>query len=169
MNTRKFRTDKESLIKEGKRIVSTDDDTKFVYKVTLVNLMLGGLKASALSEFCKETARTLTSWVKAVDENGFEALRVKKQPGRPSRLSKAQKEEIYVALTKDPQLYGYNLWDGPTLSDYISTQYRISLGPRQCERLFHELGFSLIRPQTFPSKGKENAPERDEFKKKFTS
>ena len=47
----------------------------------------------------------------------------------------------------------------------IKGTYDIDLGVRQCQRLFHELGFSLIRPQTYPSIGEQNQEERDGFKK----
>ncbi len=166
MNIRIFKSDKQSLIEEGKRIVSSNDDAKYLRKVTIVNLMLNGASASSLSPSCGETSRTLSSWVKIVDEKGFEALRVKKQPGRPFRLSKFQKEEIKVALLSDPSDFGYNLWDGPSLSDYIYKNYGITLGVRQCQRLLHELGFSLIRPQSFPSKDHIDDPRREDFKKK---
>ncbi len=165
MNNRKFKSDKAALIAEGKRIASSSDDAKFLRKVTIVNLMLCGMKAKALAEACGETDRTLSSWIKAVDEHGFESLRALKQPGRPYRLSDAQKEEIKVAVASDPADYGYNVWDGPTLSNYIESKYNISYGVRQSQRLLHALGFSLIRPQTFPSKGDETSPEREGFKK----
>ena len=165
MNIRAFKSDKESLIAEGKRIVSSTDDAKYLRKVTIVNLMLNGASASSLSACCGETSRTLSSWMKAVDEKGFEALRVKKQPGRPFRLTPEQKEEIKVAILSDPSDSGYNVWDGPSLSDYINQKYGITLGVRQCQRLFHELGFAQIRPQAFPSKDHEEDPRREEFKK----
>lgn len=165
MNTRKFRSDKDALIAEGIKIVSSTDDAKYIRKVTIVNLMLNGLKASELSPSCGETTRTLTGWMKSVDEFGFESLRTQKQPGRPKKLSEQQKEEIKVAILSDPSDYGLNVWDGPGLSDYISRIYGISLCVRQCQRLLHELGFSLIRPQTFPSKEAEDTQARNDFKK----
>ncbi|MCD8155077.1 MAG: winged helix-turn-helix domain-containing protein [Clostridiales bacterium] len=165
MNIRTFKSDKQSLIDEGKRIVSMSDDAKFLRKVTIVNLMLNGASASSLSPSCGETSRTLTSWMKIVDEQGFEALRPKKQSGRPNRLTQYQKEKIKVAVLSSPEEAGYTVWDGPSLSDYINKTYGISLGVRQCQRLFHEFGFSQIRPQTFPSKDHEDDPRRDEFKK----
>jgi len=165
MNTRTYKTDKQALINEGKRIVSLNDDAKYLRKVTLVNLMLNGATASFLSSSCGETSRTLSSWVKTVDEHGFEALRSKKQSGRPQKLTPTQKEEIKVAVLSDPSDYGYNVWDGPALSDYIENNYSVRICVRQCQRLFHELGFSQIRPQAFPSKEHEDAPEREEFKK----
>ena len=165
MNIRTFKSDKQALIDEGKRLVSLTDDAKFLRKVTLVNLMLNGATASSLSPSCGETARTLSNWIAIVDEQGFEALRPKKQPGRPFRLTPSQKEIIKDALLLPPEESGYTVWDGPSLSDYISKRFHVTLGVRQCQRLFHELGFSLIRPQSFPSKDHEEDPRRDEFKK----
>lgn len=165
MHIRTFMSDKQALIEEGKRIVSSTDDAKFLRKVTIVNLLLNGVAASFLSGPCGESSRTLSSWVKQVDEGGFETLRPKKQPGRPHRLTKGQKEEIKDAILSEPSAYGYNVWDGPSLSDFILKQYQVVLGVRQCQRLFHELGFSQIRPQAFPSKDREENPNREEFKK----
>ena len=150
MNVRKFKSDKNALIAEGNRIVSSSDDAKFIRKVTIVNLLLRGVNAKSLADASGETDRTLSNWVRSVDEYGFEALRPRKQPGRPQSLTNSQKENIKVVVS---------------LSDYIASQYDISLCVRQCQRLLHELGFSLIRPQTFPSKGNEENPLRDEFKK----
>ena len=165
MNIRTFMSDKQALIEEGKRIVALSDDAKYLRKVTIVNLLLNGATASALSEPCGESSRTLSAWVKQVDEGGFEALRPRKQPGRPHKLTKLQKEEIKVALLSEPSVHGYNVWDGPSLSDFILKKYNVSLGVRQCQRLFHQLGFSQIRPQAFPSKDREEDPGRVEFKK----
>lgn len=165
MNNRKFKSDKTALIAEGKHIASSSDDAKYLRKVTLVNLLLSGIKPKVLAEACGETDRTLSSWIKSVDENGFESLRPAKRPGRPHKLSNKQKEEIKDAVASDPTIYGYNVWDGPTLSNYIQSQYHISYGVRQSQRLLHALGFALIRPQSFPSKGDESSLEREEFKK----
>lgn len=167
MNIRKFKSCKDELINIGKKIVSSSDDAKYIRKVTIVNMMLSGIKASTISSSCGETTRTLTSWMKSVDERGFDSLRNTKQTGRPNRLTNEQKEEIKDAIASDPSLVGLNVWDGPSLSNFILKKYNITLGVRQCQRLMHQLGFSLIRPQTFPSKGKEDVKERQDFKKKF--
>jgi len=165
MNKRKFISDIDQLIAEGKRLVSLSDDAKFTRKVTIVNLMLGGMSANELAPACGESPRTLIRWVKAVNEGGFESLRSPKKPGRPGTLTDSQKDAIKVAVTSELSGYGYNVWDGPALSDYIRKEYGVVLCVRQCQRLLHELGFALIRPQTFLSKGDEDSPERGDFKK----
>ena len=52
---------------------------------------------------------------------------IKKQKGKPSRLSSEQKEELKEILSKPAEQQGYYKWDGLTLSDYIKEKYNIDL------------------------------------------
>ena len=166
MPNRRYKTDPQLLLAEGQIIVNTTNDAKFQHRVELVNLVLGGLSPSFLSQYCAESKNTITLWVKIADEQGFDALRIKKQTGRPAKLSSEELAQIKSVLAKDtPKEYGYPVWDGPSLSDYIAKTYSVSLCVRQCQRLLHALGFSLVRPQVFPGKGADNEQEREEFKK----
>jgi len=166
MPTRKYKTNPKQLLAEGQLIVSSTQDTKYQHKVEMVNLVLSGLTPSYLSQYCGDSKNTITLWVKIVDEHGFEALKEKNHPGRPPKLNSKQLSEIYAVLKEDdPKKYGFNVWDGPSLSAYIEKIYSVKLCVRQCQRMFHNLGFSLVRPQTFPSKGEQNEEERNEYKK----
>lgn len=166
MPARKYKTNPSELLAEGQLIVNSTIDAKYQHKVEMVNLVLSGLTPSYLSTYCGDSKGTITSWVKIADEQGFEALKTKKQTGRPPKLTSAQIAEIREVLEEDDsKQYGYNVWDGPSLSAYIEKTYAVKLCVRQCQRLFHTLGFSLVRPQTFPSKGEENELERAEYKK----
>jgi transposase len=166
MPKRKYVTDPRKLLSEGHLIVNSTDDAKYQHKVEMVNLVLAGLTPSFISKHTADSKNAVTLWVKKADEQGFDSLRSKKQTGRPSKLSASELEEIKTLLTKDsPKESGYNVWDGISLSNYISKTYSVSLGVRQCQRLLHSLGFSLVRPQTFPCKDSEDVSERDEFKK----
>lgn len=166
MPARKYKTDPAQLLAEGQQIVDCTSDGKYRHKVEMVNLVLSGLSPSYLSSYCGDSKRTITLWVKTADEQGFEALKAKKPTGRPPKLTKEQKVEIRAVLEEDdPKKYGQNVWDGPSLSSYIKKTYAIKLCVRQCQRLLHSLGFSLVRPQTFPSKGEQNERERTEYKK----
>jgi transposase len=75
------------LLAEGQIIVNSTDDAKFQYKVEIVNLVLAGITPSFLSQHSADSKNAITLWVKKVDEQGFESLKTKKQPGRPSKLS----------------------------------------------------------------------------------
>lgn len=165
MRNHKYINNREELLTQGRSIVSESADNKFVHRVSMVNLMLSGFPAKELAKYCGESERTLQSWLKKVDEQGWETLISKKQTGRPSRLSNQQVEEIRIAVQANPEQSGYNVWDGPTLSDYIKSQYGIEYGVRASQYLLHRMGFSLIRPQVYPSLEQPDNEAREAFKK----
>ena len=165
MNLRKYSTDPSVLLEQGKAIMSSSDESKYLFRVFAVNMVLSGTPASQVGASAGFTKAAVTGWVKTVDEKGFEALRPQKRPGRPSKLSEQQLKEIDAILQSDPKDHGLKVWDGPSLSAYIKTHYEIDIGVRQCQRLFRNLGYSHIRPQPYPSKGYEDTEERKAFKK----
>lgn len=165
MNNRKYHTDPEILLAQGQAIMTSTDESKYLFRVFAVNMVLAGTPASAVGASAGFTKAAVTGWVKTVDEQGFEALRPQQKPGRPSKLTADQLKEIDLALQSDPGDFGFKVWDGPSLSAYIKSKYNIDMGIRQCQRLFHTLGYSRIRPQPYPSKGYEDTEERETFKK----
>ena len=166
MNTRTFIHDPEELLKEGTTIINSSSDAKYILRVAMVNFMLAKTAtAEDLSILSGIPRRTLSSWVKKVDEDGFESLKAIKQPGRTPRLTEEQMAEIKDAIEHDPEESGYRVWDGATLSDHINEKYGVNIGIRQCQRIFNTLGFSKIRPQKYPSLGERNDEERENYKK----
>lgn len=169
MNKRMYNTDPEILLEQGKVIMSSSNESKFHFKVFVVNMVLSGFPASQICSVAGVSKVAVTSWVKTVDEEGFDALKSKEHKGRPNKLSSKQLKEIDIVLQSNPKEYGFKNWDGPSLSSYIKNKYEIELSVRQCQRLFHNLGFSLIRPQSYPSKGYEDTNKLNEFKKTHRS
>lgn len=165
MNLRKYNTDPKILLEQGKAIMSSSDETKFLFRVFAVNMVLSGTPASQVGASAGYTKAAVTGWVKTVDEKGFDALRMQQRPGRPSKLSEQQLKEIDAVLQTDPKDHNLKVWDGPSLSSYIKSHYNVDIGVRQCQRLFRNLGYSHIRPQPHPSKGYEDTEERTAFKK----
>lgn len=165
MNNRKYHTDPEILLAQGKAIMTSSDESKYLFRVFAVNMVLSGTPASQVGASAGFTKAAVTGWVKAADEQGFEALRPQQKAGRPPKLTQDQLKEIDAILQDDPKEHGYKVWDGPSLSSYIKSKYNIDIGVRQCQRIFHSLGYSRIRPQPYPSKEYENTEEREAFKK----
>ena len=165
MNKRKYNTDPELLLKQGKAIMSSTDEARYHFRVFAVNMVLSGCSAAQIGTMSGVSKVAVTGWVKTADEQGFEALRPKGHKGRPAKLTEDQYKEIDAVLQTDPKEIGYKNWDGPTLSTYISRKYNVNMSVRQCQRLFHSLGYSHIRPQPYPSKGYEDSEARNEFKK----
>lgn len=168
MPARVYKSDPKALLAEGQELIKTIQDPRFRHRVEMVNLVLQGAPATFLSQGCKEDDSTISRWVRIVDEGGFAALCPKKRTGRQPRLGHQERASIQAVLEEDqPKKYGYCVWDGRSLSDYIQKRFPVQLGIRQCQRLLHQLGFSLVRPQTFPSKNEDNKDARGAFKKRW--
>jgi len=165
MNIRKYKTDPKELLKKGKEIMVSSDESKYYFRVFCVNMVVGGSTPEQVAQSGGVTSVSVSNWVKSADEKGFESLQNKEIPGRPKKLSEKIIAEIDKILQKDPNKYGFKVWDGPSLSSYIYNKYGIEYSVRQCQRLFHKLGYSKIRPRTFPSKGNEDSDARNAFKK----
>lgn len=168
--SRRFIHDINVLIDEAQRILTSNEkDYEFLYKVSLVKRVLDGIDAATLSEETNYSTCTLQQYVQSVDEDGFDSLRIKPRSGRPPILTSFQKEEIKCVLDDPNSAYdeGYTLWDGCTLSDYISKNYCVDVSMRYYQRLFHEFKYSLKVPQTYPNYQK-NQEKREAFKAELT-
>lgn len=166
MRQKVYSSDVETLREEGRRIMEETIDSRYYNRVAAVNAVLSGILPSTAAGWFGMTGRSLSLWVKKADEQGFESLRDQPRPGAPKRLSDSQIEEVDRMLQRAPSDYGCQVWDGPSLSAAIKRAFGVELGTRQCQRLFHKLGYSKIRPQTFPSKDAEQTEERESFPKK---
>ena len=81
MNLRKYSTDPKVLLEEGKAIMSSSNETKYLFRVFAVNMVLSGTPASQVGASAGYSKAAVTSWVKTVDEKGFEALRAQQRSG----------------------------------------------------------------------------------------
>lgn len=166
MSIRKYQSDPQMLLEEGQKLMLQSDGSKFFTKVFAVNLVLAGKSAADVAKAAGLCRSTVSGWVKTVDEKGFQYLREKPRVGRRSKLSQEQYDELEQVLQKSPEEFGYKIWDGGALSDLIKQKYGVALKVRRCQYIFHALGFSRIRPQSFPSKRYERTQEREAFQKK---
>ena len=107
MNNRKYQTNPSDLLAQGQAIMSSSDESKYLFRVFAVNMVLSGTPASKVGASAGVTKAAVTSWVKIADEQGFEALKTKKQPGRSCKLSEEQKKIIDFALQASPKDSGY--------------------------------------------------------------
>jgi len=168
MNRRPLQTPIDEFRKKISEALSSSKDARYIYRLTIVSLFIEGVSLETLSNSTHYTKEQISRWAKSADIYGVESLIDGDRIGRPSKLSPEQIAEIDDVLQKDPKEYGYNVWDGPSLSTYIKNTYDIDYSVRQCQRLFKTLGYSKIRPRKFPSKGNENNDARVDFKKNLT-
>lgn len=129
--------------------IRRSDDARYDHRLHAILLVAQGLSGHEVARMLGDSPRTVAYWVSHFIEEGLAGLVELERPGRPPRLSEGQVKEIDIALRGSPSEYGLtgNLWDGKTLSAFIEEQWGISLGVRQCQRLFRQLGFRLRKPR----------------------
>ena len=111
--------------------------------------MAHGLTCPQVGELLGDSARTVVNWVQRFESRGLAGLSEGERPGRPSRLSEQQLARIEAALRRSPSGFGLptEMWDGPTLSEFLRCELGVNLKVRQCQRLFRQLGFRLRKPR----------------------
>jgi transposase len=145
-----------------------NEESQFIHRLHGVLLLLKDEKSTcdSIGLLFGNSPRTVSNWIKKINQEGtLEALRTKVRCGRTPKLNADQLTEIKIVLQKPPEESGIssNIWDGKSLSFYIEKKYSIKLGVRRCQKLFHELGFSLKRARPIVSKG--NELKKEAFKK----
>jgi transposase len=93
---------------------------------------------------------------------GIAALYDEEIPGRPPRLSDDQLHQIDIWLSQSPRQIGYNQsnWTARLMKHHIFVTFGIQLSGETVRRVFHQLGYSLVRPRH------NNDPLVDEAEKK---
>ena len=139
MKVHRFIHDPKELLIEGQKIVKESTDIKFIHRVSAVNSILIGMSVENVAQNFGAGKRTINSWVKKVDEGGWKTLAAVKQTGRPNLLSESQISEIKEAVNDDPEKYGYHVWDGPTLSNFIFARYEVKYCVRSSQYLLRKM------------------------------
>jgi transposase len=135
---------KNGIINQIRGYLEKNSEAKFIHRLQVILLFADSEDTScdSLGALFGNSPRSISNWIKKVNRTGdIESLRSKPQSGRPSRLTKGQKDEVKLVLQDLPENCGIQgkKWNGKHLSSYISQQYGLSLQIRSCQRLFHEL------------------------------
>ncbi|MHA1370929.1 MAG: IS630 family transposase [Promethearchaeota archaeon] len=138
------------------------EDSRYDHRLHGILLVCSGLSCTEVAELFGHSRRTIQYWVQRFEHNGFAGLQEAERPGRPSSLD----EQSWLALGKDlrrsPMEMGYsqNLWDGKLLSHHLASTYGVKIGVRQCQRIFHQLGFRRRKPRPLIAKADPEAQDR---------
>lgn len=130
------------------------EEARYDNKLHGVLLACSGMSAEEIANVLGRGVRTIQYWIRRFNRDGFAGLREREGRGRPNRLSGADVQSINSDLRRSPEEFGYaqTMWDGKLLKHHVSKKYGITLGVRQCQRLFHKLGFRLRKPRPLIAK-----------------
>lgn len=105
-----------------------------------------GLSRNEAARLGAMDAQALRRWVIAFNAEGPEGLVNSPPPGRPSKLSPAQKQEMaqLVDAGPDPEQDGVVRWRCVDLQQIIRDRYGVDLAENSVGRLLKELGFAHV-------------------------
>ena len=129
--------------------IRRNDASRYDHRLHGVLLVAQGLTCPQVAAFLGDSSRTVVNWVQRFEVQGLAGLSEGERSGRPSRLTGKQLARVATALRSSPTQFGLptEMWDGPTLSEFLGRELGVRLKVRQCQRLFRQLGFRLRKPR----------------------
>lgn len=125
-------------------------DTKARVRKIAIKLLKEGWKQTKIAAFLDVSQGSISNWKTAYENQGIEGLKSTPIPGRPSRLTNAQKEQLKSYLDDGAEAIGFtgNFWTQKRVSSLITEKFSVEIKPRQCGNILRELNYVLKLPQT---------------------
>jgi len=129
--------------------IQRSEESRYDHRLHGILLVCCGLSCTTVAELFGQSRRAVQYWVRRFEQSGFAGLQDTPRPGRPAVINASARKAVGVDLRRSPLDFGYsqNLWDGKLFSHHLYKRYRVKVGQRQCQRLFHQLGFRLRKPR----------------------
>jgi transposase len=113
-----------------------DPERWYGHQLDVILLVAKGIPYREAAALLGDAPRTVADWVHRVQNEGIEALRERKAPGRRSRLSASQLNEIAAAVRRSPRAdLAASAWTGKILAAWIEQRFGVPLSVRQAQRL----------------------------------
>ena len=142
-------SDNDNMIMALQDEIRRNDASRYDHRLHGVLLVAQGMTCPQVAGLLGDSPRAVVNWVQRFESRGLAGLSEGERSGRPSRLSEKQLARVEAALRSSPTQFGLptQMWDGPTLSEFLGREIGVKLKVRQCQRLFRQFGFRLRKPR----------------------
>ena len=142
-------SDNDNMIMALQDEIRRNDASRYDHRLHGVLLVAQGMTCPQVAGLLGDSPRAVVNWVQGFVSRGLAGLSEGERSGRPSRLSEKQLARVEAALRSSPTQFGLptQMWDGPTLSEFLGREIGVKLKVRQCQRLFRQFGFRLRKPR----------------------
>jgi len=137
---------KQAIIQQE---ILRSEESRYDHRLHGVLMISRGMSCGDVAGWLGQDTTTVERWVKRFNSDGCDGLREGEHTGRLKRLTATQWDETWEVLRQNPRDFGYpqNLWDGKLLSHHLAASYDVTIGVRQCQRMFHEMDLRLRKPR----------------------
>jgi len=157
--------DAETMAIALQQEITRSEDSRYDHRLHGLLLLCRGISIKEVCRYLGQARRTVHYWIDRFRRSGFSGLQEGERGGRPASLNPKQLSQLGQALRKSPRDLGFaqNLWDGKLVGHFLKKRFGIELQVRQCQRLFHKLGFRQRKPRSLIAHA--DPVERVAFKK----
>lgn len=135
------------------------------YRMTQALIWYGeGQLVSEIAHPLQVTKKTIYNWIKSFICKGFSWLFRKMyiRRGVKSKLTSAQKSELYKMIESGPEACGFDcgVWNTALIAELILLKFGVKYNPRYLSTLLKKMGLSYQKARFISDK-----PDEDEYKK----
>lgn len=121
-----------------------------------------GWRQQQIADALGVTQGAVSQWLKRAKEEGVQALKPRKSPGAPPKLTQEQRQRLPELLALGAESFGFrgNVWTQPRIAELIRREFGVSYDPSQIGRILKACGWSRQKPVRRATQRDEAAIER---------
>ena len=123
-----------------KRIKKLEKDTRVLQRLYFIRYLYKGMSVEEAAELVGITKATGYEWLKRWNSSGYEGLIPEFGGGRPTKLSKEQKEELRETLKEKDS------WTTKEVQDLIEENFGVGYSSWQVRRILRSFGMKYAKP-----------------------
>jgi transposase len=120
-------------------------DKRAVRRLSVLLMVGKRMSLASILALWNVSAQTVYNWLDEFTRQGWDSLRYEKAPGRPSCLTKTQKQKLAAWIEAGPEASGYECgcWTSVMIQDLIWKKFRVLYNRFYVCELLRNLGFSF--------------------------
>jgi transposase len=138
---------------------------RLVKRIHALLYIIEGKDVAEVTTVLKLSSQTIYNYVKAFILNQLKSLVYRHSPGRPAKLSAAQRKELGEAIDAGPEKAGYDCgcWSTILIQDWIFNRFGVAYAPGYVAELLDQMGFSYQRGRFVSDHLGDVAAEQEEW------
>lgn len=130
-----------------------EKDPKVRDRLRMILLLKEGYKQIEVAEIMRTTERTVYTWKKRYEKEGFEGLKTRKKTGRKRRLEDDDFEDLKRLLKQK------DYWTTREVRDLIKIEFGVEYTMRHVPRILRKMGMRYQKPYVNDLKRPVNAED----------